>query len=501
VVNLADERPLVLVVDDLQWTDAPSLRFLACLARRVADLPCLLVGALRPTLSAPIEAIRHMPATRERTLPALGVDAVQRLAADALGNECVDQAFATACRAATGGNAFLTVALTRELAERGVRGSAADAAVVDVIGPQEVAASVLRRLEARGTDDLALARAVAVLGPSATYHRACALAELPAAAGDAVLGGLVGAGLLTDGRPLGFVHPIMRTAVHEDLGSGAAGRWHARAAALLAAEGDEEGAARHLRLAEPLGDANVVALLQRAADRALRRGAPDVAAGYLGRALDEPVSPDARVDLLCAAATAELQVGRTEDAERHLQEAVDAAADPQTRGRVLELLGLAVAWHRDLGEVVRLMRSVDPQALTDLRGPGAAVTLSVAGGRAAVIDAVAEMRAHEPADDERLLMAFLACDLAETAGPAARALALARRALADDALLEPAALLTGAQQLAALAATCAGDRDLAIGAFDRAVQRARDVGAASVYARSMTMRAWSHLRFGELAEA
>src|SRR3954451_329571 len=46
--NLAEESPLLLVVDDAQWADRPSLRFLGFLVARVEDLPVLLLVAARP---------------------------------------------------------------------------------------------------------------------------------------------------------------------------------------------------------------------------------------------------------------------------------------------------------------------------------------------------------------------------------------------------------------------------------------------------------------------
>ena len=45
--NLAERAPLLVVVDDAHWADAPSLRFLAYLARRVGDLPVVLMVAVR----------------------------------------------------------------------------------------------------------------------------------------------------------------------------------------------------------------------------------------------------------------------------------------------------------------------------------------------------------------------------------------------------------------------------------------------------------------------
>ena len=46
-VNLSAERPLLLAVDDLQWCDHPSLRFLAYLARRLDGLPVLVACGVR----------------------------------------------------------------------------------------------------------------------------------------------------------------------------------------------------------------------------------------------------------------------------------------------------------------------------------------------------------------------------------------------------------------------------------------------------------------------
>lgn len=45
--NRAERGPLVLLVDDAQWVDDPSLAWLGYLARRAADLALLLVLGLR----------------------------------------------------------------------------------------------------------------------------------------------------------------------------------------------------------------------------------------------------------------------------------------------------------------------------------------------------------------------------------------------------------------------------------------------------------------------
>ncbi len=43
--ELAERTPLLLVIDDAQWANLPSLRFLDYLARRVTELPVLSLAA------------------------------------------------------------------------------------------------------------------------------------------------------------------------------------------------------------------------------------------------------------------------------------------------------------------------------------------------------------------------------------------------------------------------------------------------------------------------
>jgi ATP/maltotriose-dependent transcriptional regulator MalT len=500
VVGLCDAGPLVLVVDDAQWADAPSARFLAHLARRVADLPCLLVVARRPAPAA-VDALGPAVA-----LPELTTDAVQQLLQAALGGP-VAAGFAAACRTATGGNPFLTVSLARELAARGVPGREDDAGVIEAIGARDVTAPVLRRVVAAGPAATDLARAVAVLGPSATVRHVCALSRVEPEAAAPVLAALVADGILADRRPLAFTHPLLRTVVLDELTSGQRGRWHAGAAALLARDGDEEEAAHHLSLAEPMGDPLAVGVLRRSAERAAARGAPDPAAAYLRRALAEPPPAHERASLLCELATTELQLGHAEEAARLLGQAVELAPDAPTRAHARELLGVATLWTRDLAEGARQLeralrddpgQPADSPATLGLLNAG----LTHVSARPLAADALRRLRARTDfGPDEQPLMAHLAAELALTSGPADRALALAERVLEGDVLLRREGLLTASQQLASLAATCAGGRDVALSGFDRAVAYARERGSAAGYGRAVTMRAWAHLRFGNLAEA
>ncbi|WP_443334572.1 AAA family ATPase [Streptomyces sp. ZAF1911] len=88
--NGCESESLVLLVDDLQWCDTPSLRFLAHLLRQITADPA--VTLVRPA--------------------ALSRAATAALLARALDGS-VDPAFATACHRATGGNPLLLRELTR----------------------------------------------------------------------------------------------------------------------------------------------------------------------------------------------------------------------------------------------------------------------------------------------------------------------------------------------------------------------------------------------------
>ena len=87
-VNLTDQRPTVILVDDLSWADDFSLRFLAYLAERLDDLPVALVVAIRSgDPGAESQLVSHLwdVATAPPIRPAeLTANAVEELLADAL---------------------------------------------------------------------------------------------------------------------------------------------------------------------------------------------------------------------------------------------------------------------------------------------------------------------------------------------------------------------------------------------------------------------------------
>src|SRR2546423_14421913 len=103
-----------------------------------------------------------------------------------------------------------------------------------------------------------------------------------------------------------FSHPIVRTAVYSGLSAAERARAHASAARLLAGQNTESGRVAAQLLATEAGtDAWAVETLRSAAREAASRGAPEVAATYLRRALLEDLDDQTRSDVLLEPGLAE----------------------------------------------------------------------------------------------------------------------------------------------------------------------------------------------------
>ena len=189
VANLAAERPVLLAVDDAQWCDEPSLRFLAYLARRVRELPVAIVIAARPALPGEARPVLEALAVESGALaPApLTAAAIGVLAERRFGE--APPAFVDACLRATGGNALLVEEVLAEL-------GAPDPGAVVAAGVERVGRRVARRLAALGEAAGPLAAAIAVLGDGSELPPAAALSGLELDAARRAAADLVAADLL-----------------------------------------------------------------------------------------------------------------------------------------------------------------------------------------------------------------------------------------------------------------------------------------------------------------
>lgn len=288
--NLAEAGPVLLVVDDVHWVDDASLRFLSHLARRIVDLPVLLLAAGRPGrlldgfVGRALGGIRP-DLLRLRALSPAGVGVLVRndLAADA------EEEFCAACARASGGNPFLLTEALHSLRADGARPVAAETWRLENLRPDTVSRAVLTRIARLGPQAQLLTRALAVLGPSADLRQAALFAGLAVDRAAELADMLAREAIVGPGRPLDFTHPLVRTAVYADSSEVLQAAEHKRAARMLAGDGQAPGAlAPHLLLAEPGADPWVADTLRAAAHAALAQGAPESAAACLTRALNEP---------------------------------------------------------------------------------------------------------------------------------------------------------------------------------------------------------------------
>ncbi|MGE4428046.1 MAG: helix-turn-helix transcriptional regulator [Solirubrobacteraceae bacterium] len=292
VVNLARERPLLIAVDDAQWADPPSRRWIEHLARRLEGVAVTLLLAHRPgEVAAADDLARDLgrePTAVPLALGPLSPGATARLVRAAFDEEA-DDAFCAACHAATGGNPLLVRQTTGELARRGVSPAAATAGGMTDLMASAIAELVASRLRDVGTDGIELVAALCVIGQPADRLLTEQVARLRPEAAAAAIGRLQALDVVGAGPDLEFSHPLVHAAVEQHLGADLLAHAHRRAADVLAASGaGPDAIAPHLMLAPPTGDPRVVATLQAAAHAAAARGADDTARTMLERALAEP---------------------------------------------------------------------------------------------------------------------------------------------------------------------------------------------------------------------
>jgi DNA-binding CsgD family transcriptional regulator len=515
VANIASKQPLLLVIDDLHWCDLASLRWLAYLLPRMEGLEVVVVAGVRqsepgedPALLAQI--MSDPLATVVRPAPLSGL-AVTELVREAMAVDAED-AFAAACHEITGGNPLLLHELLSALDSE------------DVL-PVEESVPALRDLAARAgwravsvrlgrlpPEATRLAQAVAILGDDVDPHHAAELAELTDEEASAAAVELVRADVLRPHAPLGFVHPLIGGAVYETMTALERSDRHTRAAHLLLESGvDPERVAAHLLLVPPApapeeASAKSVTILRDAARSARCRGASESAVAYLRRADSEPVSGPERADLLLELGMAEALVSGNA-AVAHLREAHALLDDPIRRAKTAQMLGRQLFFLRPDESV-----AVFTQALDEIAGMEPELERILEAGL--ITNAIFWPKIYEEARRrleriraqlsdgsvaEKMLLALLAFHDARANMPAAEAVALARRALADGALL-PGEVSSGPYILASIVLATA-DEDDAVAMFDAAVADAHRRGSIIAFAAAKAHRAETFLFRGDLHEA
>lgn len=508
VSGLAEERPLLLCVDDLHWCDRPSLMFLAYLARRIESQPVLLLTGLReaepgtdPALLA--EVTQDPAATRLRPAP-LGDAATAAFLEQRLG-AAPAPAFVTACQRSTGGNPLLLSQLATALRGEGVRPTAAHVARVTEIGPRAISRTVLLRLARLRAEASAVARAVAVLGDGAGLPAVTALAGVDEPSAAAATRELARAEILRPELPLGFVHPLVRDAVYHELSPGERELEHARAAALLRDAGAPiDRVAAQLLHTSPRGERWAAQLMWDAGRAAMHAGAAESAVAYLRRALDELPADGERARLLLELGAAEAQT-RGATAQEHLALAYEELSDPTDRALAAGLLSRMLLFMGSPDEAAGIARRAAdelPAELEDVRmGLDALESMTVFFG-ARPGDRLVRLHAHRRpptgGPGSRMVASLAAWEAVCSDGAAAACAELALAALEGGDLMRADSALI---PFAAIVALVVADRPEVVDVWKLALDDAHRHGSLLSASSIHLWHGYSLLRRGDLAAA
>jgi len=500
--EVADERPLVCVVDDAQWLDRASMDALAFVARRLVAES---VGV--------VFAARESGTEQELTgLPELVVDGLRAADARALLGSVIagplDERVRDRIVAETGGNPLALLELPRGLTAAELAGGFGLPHAPSLAG--RIEESFRRRVEAlpAHTRQLLVVAAAEPVGDPVLVWRAAERlgigvdAAAPAAA----------AGVAEFGARILFRHPLARSSVYRAASSPERQSAHRALAEATDPRIDPDRCAWHRAHATRVPDEDVAADLERSAGRAEARGGLAAAAAFLERAAELTPDAERRAQRALAAAQAKHQAG-----------APDAA---------LELLATAQAGPLDELQRARVELLRGQIAFTSSRGGDAPRLLLTAATRLEPLDVRLARETYLDALWAAWFVGRLAggVGLSEVAEAAGRAGSSPQHPRAADLLLDGLVLLitegypAGAPTLRrALSAFRSNDisRDeeirwlafaghVAATLWDdesrlvlasRHVQLARDAGALSVLPVALSARAGVHLNAGELAAA
>jgi DNA-binding NarL/FixJ family response regulator len=277
-------EPLLVLADDVHWTDPASVGYLAYLAARITDLPITLVVAARDAedekgLQA-LDSLRaKAPSVNLRLRPFSDMEVAEVVGARF---PAARSDFNTACAHWTGGHPLLLYELLKEIDNDGVGHPTVSARDLAGLVPASLVAALTARVQSMAPGARDTLQALGVLGSGASLRHTARLAGLDATTAAHAADALASAEMLSPGLPLSFSSPLMGAAVREAIRPLARARAHWHAAAILNEDRAPDAAAIHLLAAPPDDDARVVARLRSAARR-------DLASGGAGTADQLPV--------------------------------------------------------------------------------------------------------------------------------------------------------------------------------------------------------------------
>ena len=241
-IDETSARPVVLVIDDLQWADRASVKLWGRLARTSRQVPLLLVGLTRPAgQREDLIALRRAVDNDARVqLTALAQPAVTELVKELAGGQ-PDAGLLRLADGAAGNPLYLTELLAALSRSGGIAVTATGTAQLAAeTVPGSLSAAIADRLDFVSASTKNVLEAAALLGVE------FAVSDLTTVLGKTVadvrfaIDEARATGVLTDsgnGTALAFRHPLIREALYAELPAAVRGAWHLDAGHALAAAG------------------------------------------------------------------------------------------------------------------------------------------------------------------------------------------------------------------------------------------------------------------------
>jgi len=475
--EVAGERPLICLIDDVQWLDRASVQGLGFAARRLAADPVGLVFAAREP-GADLAGLPGLEVTGLRE------DDARALLASALAGP-LDARVADLIVAETRGNPLALLELPRGLSPADLAGGFGLPGAAPLAGWIEE--SFLRQLEDLPGQTRRLLQLAAAdpSGDRSLVWRAAGRLGIPVQAGAPA----EEAGLVEFGGRVRFRHPLVRSAVYRSAPFPERQRLHAALAEVTDPIADPDRRAWHRAQATPGPDEEVAAELERCAGRAQARGGLAAAAAFLERAVALTAEPARHAERTLTAAQASLQAGAFGKTLGLLATAEAGPLDEFQHARV-DLLRAQVAFASGLGSdapplLLKAARRLEPfdlelareTYLTAWRAAGMAGHLTGAG---VFVEICRAAQALPPSPGNPRPLDLLLDGLARltTDGRAAATPVLQRAAKALAGLPVGDVLRWGS--VAAGASSLVWDHEGMLATSTRQVQLARDAGAIAL---------------------
>ena len=325
--EVADEQPLICVVDDAQWLDETSARALAFVARRLLAESVGLVFAVRQA-----SEVRELTGLPELLLGGLGETDASALLDSAWPGR-LDEQVRHRVIAESHGNPLALLELPRGLSPAELAGGFALPDVAPLTN--RIEQSFLRRLESLSHDArrlLLLAAAEPVGDMTLLWRAAGGLGLGGEAAASARAAGLIDLGALVR-----FRHPLVRSAVYQAAPDLDRQDVHRALADATDPASDPDRRAWHRARAASGLDESVANELERSAGRAQARGGIAAVAAFLERAAELTPDSTRRGRRALAAAQAKLESGAPEAAQELLTAAEACSLDELQHARLTRL--------------------------------------------------------------------------------------------------------------------------------------------------------------------